>query len=92
MRRLRAGGLRVLELVKAGGWPMIPLLILSALALALIVERAWTLRRKAVIPPGLGKDEMVERLGKAIRTNTDRLIAEGRQLESFASQRSHHLL
>ena len=35
---------------------MIPLLILSALALALIVERAWTLRRKAVIPPGLGKE------------------------------------
>ena len=35
---------------------MIPLLMLSALALALIVERAWTLRRKAVIPPGLGKE------------------------------------
>ena len=28
-----AGGLRVLELVKAGGWPMIPLLLLSVLAL-----------------------------------------------------------
>ena len=38
----------------AGGWPMIPLLVLSALALALIVERAWTLRRVAVLPPGLG--------------------------------------
>ena len=38
----------------AGGWPMIPLLALSALALALIVERAWTLRRAAVLPPGLG--------------------------------------
>ncbi|GAB3750907.1 MotA/TolQ/ExbB proton channel family protein [Lysobacter olei] len=46
----------MLELVKAGGWPMIPLLMLSALALALIVERAWTLRRKVVIPPGLGKE------------------------------------
>jgi biopolymer transport protein ExbB len=44
----------VLELVMAGGWPMIPLLLLSALALALIVERAWTLRRRAVLPPGLG--------------------------------------
>jgi len=46
----------MLELVKAGGWPMIPLLLLSALALALIVERAWTLRRSAVLPTGLGSE------------------------------------
>src|SRR5690606_36958275 len=46
----------VLELVRAGGWPMIPILLLSALALALIVERAWTLRRSQVLPPGLGHE------------------------------------
>jgi biopolymer transport protein ExbB len=46
----------VLELVKAGGWPMIPLLILSALALAIIIERLWTLRRRAVLPPQLGQE------------------------------------
>ena len=46
----------MLELVMAGGWPMIPLLLLSALALAIIVERFWTLRRKAVLPPGLGEE------------------------------------
>ena len=46
----------MLELVKAGGWPMIPLLLLSAIALAIIVERAWTLRRKAVLPPDLGPE------------------------------------
>jgi biopolymer transport protein ExbB len=46
--------LRVLELVKAGGWPMLPLLLLSAIALAIIVERFWALRRKSVLPPGLG--------------------------------------
>ena len=40
----------MLELVKAGGWPMIPLLLLSALGLAIIVERFWTLRRKVVLP------------------------------------------
>jgi len=44
----------VLELVKAGGWPMIPLLLLSLAALAIIVERLWALRRVAVIPPTLG--------------------------------------
>nr|WP_220479067.1 MotA/TolQ/ExbB proton channel family protein [Lysobacter spongiae] len=35
---------------------MIPLLLLSLVALAIIVERAWTLRRAAVLPPGLGKE------------------------------------
>ena len=44
----------MLELVKAGGWPMLPLLLLSAVALAIIVERFWTLRRGQVLPPGLG--------------------------------------
>lgn len=46
----------MLELVLAGGWPMIPLLLLSALALAIIVERFWSLRRKTVLPPGLGEE------------------------------------
>ena len=46
----------MLELVKAGGWPMIPLLLLSALALALIVERGWALRRSRVMPPKLGDE------------------------------------
>ncbi|KGM57697.1 biopolymer transporter ExbB [Lysobacter arseniciresistens ZS79] len=46
----------MLELVKAGGWPMIPLLVLTVLALAIILERAWTLRRAAVAPPSLGQE------------------------------------
>lgn len=46
----------MLELVKAGGWPMIPLLLLTVVGLAIIVERFWTLRRKAVLPPGLGDE------------------------------------
>ncbi|MDQ3617275.1 MAG: MotA/TolQ/ExbB proton channel family protein [Pseudomonadota bacterium] len=46
----------MLELVKAGGWPMIPLLVLTVVALAIILERAWTLRRKSVLPPELGSE------------------------------------
>ena len=46
----------MLELIRAGGWPMIPLLLLSAVGLAIIVERFWALRRKAVLPPGLGEE------------------------------------
>ncbi len=46
----------MLELVRAGGWPMIPLLLLSAVALGIIVERFWSLRRDRVMPPGLGEE------------------------------------
>jgi biopolymer transport protein ExbB len=37
----------------AGGWAMVPILLCSAVAIAIILERFWTLRRRAVIPPGL---------------------------------------
>lgn len=46
----------MLELVKAGGWPMIPLLLLSAAGLAIVVERFWSLRPRFVMPPGLGDE------------------------------------
>ncbi|WAC63725.1 MotA/TolQ/ExbB proton channel family protein [Pseudoxanthomonas sp. SL93] len=46
----------MLELVKAGGWPMIPLLLLGVLALAIVVERFWSLRRREILPPGLGEE------------------------------------
>jgi biopolymer transport protein ExbB len=46
----------VLELIKAGGWAMVPLIALAIIALAIIVERFWSLRRKEVLPPGLGAE------------------------------------
>jgi len=46
----------VWELVKAGGWPMLPLLLLGVVALAIVLERLWTLRRNEVLPPGLGEE------------------------------------
>ena len=49
----------MLEILMAGGWAMLPILICSAVALAIILERFWSLRRSAVIPPGLG-DEVRE--------------------------------
>ena len=35
---------------------MIPLLLLAVMSLAIIIERFWTLRRKMVLPPGLGAE------------------------------------
>ena len=40
----------------AGGWAMLPILICSAVALAIVLERCWTLRRASVLPPGLGEE------------------------------------
>src|SRR5512142_2483957 len=40
----------------AGGWAMLPILICSAVALAIVLERCWTLRRSSVLPPGLGEE------------------------------------
>ncbi len=44
------------EMVKSGGWLMLPLLLASTLALAIILERAWTLRSRRVAPPDLLAD------------------------------------
>ena len=46
----------MLEILMAGGWAMVPILICSAAALAIVLERFLTLRRKAVLPPGLGEE------------------------------------
>ena len=43
----------MLELVQAGGWLMIPILLCSVIAAAIIIERLWTLRHSKVIPEKL---------------------------------------
>ena len=44
----------MLEIILAGGWLMAPILLCSTLAVAIIIERFWTLRRSKVMPEGLG--------------------------------------
>lgn len=41
------------ELVKAGGWLMLPIIACSVAATAIILERLWALRTKRVIPVNL---------------------------------------
>lgn len=41
------------ELVAAGGWVMLPILLCSALALAIVLERLWALRDSVVTPQRL---------------------------------------
>ncbi|MEM7251465.1 MAG: MotA/TolQ/ExbB proton channel family protein [Pseudomonadota bacterium] len=40
----------MLELVKAGGWLMVPIVLCSIVATAIIAERFWSLRRKTIVP------------------------------------------
>ena len=44
----------MLEIILAGGWLMAPILLCSTLAVAIIIERFWTLRKSKVTPEGLG--------------------------------------
>ena len=43
----------MLELIKSGGWLMIPILLCSVIAMAIIAERLWALRRKKIVPKHL---------------------------------------
>lgn len=43
----------MLELVKAGGWLMVPIFLCSIIAMAIISERFWTLQRRRIAPKNL---------------------------------------
>jgi len=43
----------VWEIIQAAGWPIWPLIFASVIALAIIGERAWSLRDSIVAPPNL---------------------------------------
>ncbi len=41
------------EMVQAGGWLMLPILLCSVIALAIVGERFWSLQTKRITPPNL---------------------------------------
>jgi len=43
----------VWELIKSGGWLMLPIILCSVAAMAIVAERLWTLRPSRVSPPDL---------------------------------------
>ena len=43
----------MLEIVQAGGWLMVPILMCSVVSAAIAVERLWTLQRRRVLPKNL---------------------------------------
>jgi biopolymer transport protein ExbB len=59
----------VIEIIKSGGWLMLPILGCSIIALAIILERFWSLQKKRVAP-----DNLVARVWKL--DNDDRLDSD----------------
>lgn len=41
------------EIIKSGGWLMVPIILCSIIALAIVCERLWSLQRKRIIPKHL---------------------------------------
>ena len=46
----------MIELIKSGGWLMLPIVACSVISLAIIIERSLVLRRRVVMPEGLVAD------------------------------------
>ncbi len=67
---------QVFELFQAGGWLMIPILLCSIAAMAIVIERLWALRRSAIMP-----DDLVSRIWQLHRRRQldDNRIAEIRE-------------
>jgi biopolymer transport protein ExbB len=83
----------VLEVLQAGGWLMLPILACSVAAMAIVLERLWTLRRRRIMPDKLVSE--VFQLHARQQLNSER-IAEiragsplGRMLTAGLVNRNH---
>jgi biopolymer transport protein ExbB len=76
----------VFSIIQAAGWPIWPLILCSVIALAIIGERTWSLRRALVMPPNL-----LERVLQEYRQNgvtpemINRLTTESPEGQIFAA-------
>jgi biopolymer transport protein ExbB len=80
----------VLEIIKAAGWPIYPLILASVLAIAIIAERFWTLRSEIIAPPNLLPEikKWVEQ-GKVSKEACEKLHQHSLSGEIFASALSN---
>jgi biopolymer transport protein ExbB len=60
------------EIVRAGGTLMWPLILCSIVAVAIVLERLWTLQEKRVLPP-----DLLQKVGQLVEANqvNDNVIA-----------------
>ncbi len=67
----------MLALIEAAGWPIWPLIIASIIALAIIFERIYTLRRNQIVPPQLLEQTLGLLRQKGVNAEVVRGLAEG---------------
>lgn len=67
----------MLALIEAAGWPIWPLIIASILALAIIFERFYTLRRPSIAPQGLLEQALENLRRHGANPDVVRNLAEG---------------
>jgi biopolymer transport protein ExbB len=70
----------VIALIEAAGWPIWPLIIASIISLAIIFERAYTLRWNQIIPPDLLEHTLSSLRREGATTGKLRTLADGSPL------------
>lgn len=74
------GRLGVLTIIEAAGWPIWPIIFASIVALGVIVERLWSLRRDQVVPPALLQAVVQEYRQKGVSADMLNRLAQGSPL------------
>lgn len=70
----------MLELIKAGGWLMAPLILCSILAMAIVIERFWSLRRERILPRHLVAQVWHQLKNRQLDPNQLKTLREGSPL------------
>lgn len=70
----------MLELLQSGGWLMVPIVACSVIALAICLERLWTLRPSRIAPTGLLAEVWVHIKERTITTDKLKEIKRGSPL------------
>jgi biopolymer transport protein ExbB len=68
------------ELVKAGGWLMIPIILCSIVAMAIIIERLWILRSRRVLPENLVAQVWQMHRGNQLTSSRINMVRKGSPL------------
>ena len=70
----------MLAIIEAAGWPIWPLILASVIAMAIIIERAYSLRAKEVVPDGLLLDTIKTYQDRGVTQELVTRLADGSPL------------
>ncbi len=76
----------MLSILIAAGWPVLPLLLCSVIALALIIERHLSLRKNRVVPPNLLDEVITVTRSSLPNSDTINKLAENSLLGQLLAQ------